>query len=108
MDWKDFCPDSQGSIDIAKARACHNKLAITCESSEVLKYYKICLTLRKTTEPPRIISADLIVDLRNAIQRELGFGSEIDENREEAWIVSFGASPSSPFLEQSNLFPEFE
>ena len=73
--------EPQGSIDVAKARECYNALALSCTSDEVLRNYKRCLGLAK--EPLR---GDLIVDLRNAIRKELEFGQEIDSDRANAWI----------------------
>jgi len=88
LDWGGVKPASQEPLDVAKARACYNKLAITCELPEVLDHYKHCLALRLTGEPVRNITADSIVDLRTAIRKELGFGSELDEDRMSSWIAT--------------------
>lgn len=71
-----------------KARECYNKLAITCESEKVLEAYKNCL-LGKVTP-------DLIVDLRNAVREELGYGKEFDKSdRDNAWIAKLKGSVES-------------
>jgi hypothetical protein len=73
--------EPQGNIDVAKARECYNALALSCNSDEVLQQFKRCLGF---VEKP--IRGDMIVDLRNAIRRELEFGQEIDKDRASAWI----------------------
>jgi hypothetical protein len=73
--------EPQGAIDVAKARECYNALALSCNTDEVLQQFKRCLGLG---EKP--LRADMIVDLRNAIRRELEFGAEIDRDRAGAWI----------------------
>ena len=74
--------EAQATIDVAKARECYNSLALSCNSDEVLQQFKRCLGLGK--EPLR---ADMIVNLRNTIRRELEFGEEIDRDRGSAWIA---------------------
>jgi hypothetical protein len=73
--------ETQGSIDVAKARECYNALALSCNSEEVLQQFKRCLGLANVP-----IRADMVVDLRNAIRRELEFGKEVDCDRANAWI----------------------
>ncbi|MGP9690381.1 hypothetical protein ACT3S4_00965 [Psychrobacter sp. AOP30-A2-5] len=64
---------------IESARSCFNELACTCEGSEVIK------ELKKIVQGS--ISPDSIVDLRNAVRKELGFENEsIDLDREFAFI----------------------
>ena len=75
-------PETQGTVDVAKARECYNAMALSCGSDEVLQQFKRCLGL--ANEP---IKADMIVDLRNAVRRELEFGQEIDRDRANAWIA---------------------
>ena len=75
-------PETQGTVDVAKARECYNAMALSCGSDEVLQQFKRCLGLAH--EP---IKADMIVDLRNAVRRELEFGQEIDRDRANAWIA---------------------
>ena len=98
LDWGGFKPASQEPVDVAKARACYNKLAITCESPEVLDHYKHCLGVRPIGDPARNITADSIVDLRNAIRKELGFGSEVDKDRMSSWIAMLPGSKEAPAL----------
>ena len=65
---------------IESARSCFNELACTCESSEVIDQLKIIL-FDKTTSPAAI------VDLRNAVRKELGFeNTSIDLDRDHAFV----------------------
>ena len=64
---------------IENARACYNELACTCKQPEVINELKRILFGR--------VTPDAIVDLRNAVRRELGFGSKpIDTDREKAFM----------------------
>jgi hypothetical protein len=66
--------------DIRSVRACFNELATTCDSREVLDQLK-----RVITKP---VKPDVIVDVRNAVRRELGFkNAEIDTDRENAFVA---------------------
>lgn len=70
-----------------KARICHNKLVLTCDSPDVFNLFKRAIKFDKRDED----KADIIVDLRIAIRSELGFGeTTIDEDREIAWILTCG------------------
>jgi len=75
---------STGSIvpqqqSIEFARSCFNELACTCEGSEVLEQLKKIMSGNGTV--------DLIVDLRNAVRKELGFEKEsIDLDRDSAFL----------------------
>ena len=73
-------------IDIPKARDCYNRLALTCQDQAVIEKYVDALGLRAPDEPAKTISGDAIVDLRNAMRAELGFGSELKLDRSLAWI----------------------
>jgi len=50
---------------IEDIRNCYNSLALSCESDAVLRQYKRCLRISGD------FSGDVIVDLRNAIRKEL-------------------------------------
>lgn len=67
----------QQSIEFA--RSCFNELACTCEGPEVIEQLKKIMFENG--------SVDLIVDLRSAVRKELGFETEsIDLDRENAFI----------------------
>lgn len=73
-------PERQTPPDIQRARDVYNKLCLSCSNDAVLKAYKRCLGLYGP------FTAAEIVDLRNAIIAELGFGGHFDTDREKAWI----------------------
>jgi hypothetical protein len=79
----------QAPPTVAKARDVYNKLCLSCQSDAVLKAYKKCLGIYGT------FAADEIVDLRNAIRKELGFGEAVDADREKAWIAKLPEPSSS-------------
>jgi len=59
-----------------KATLCYDKLILCCDGIDVLNAYKEALDMGKETK-----KADSIVDLREAIRKELGFGiSNIDSD----------------------------
>lgn len=74
------------TVDIARARACHSKLALTCEDADVIELYASSLGLRTHSEPPPAIRGDTIMVLRNAMRKELGFGSKLETDPQRAWI----------------------
>ena len=80
-------------IDIAKqplaisdARKAYNQLAITCSDPTVVELYAQALGLHSPDETPPKKTADLIVDLRNSMRKELGFGTSLNFDRNKAWI----------------------
>lgn len=81
-------PVAKQPLNIAAARRAYNQLALTCTGSSVLDLYARVLGLREPNEKPICESADLIVDLRNAMRQELGFGTVLDLSRSKAWIAT--------------------
>lgn len=66
-----------------RARACHNKLVISCDRKETISEFRKCTWCEWSQ------TLDRIVDFRKAIRLELSFWEEsIDDNREGAWIMS--------------------
>jgi hypothetical protein len=73
-------------LSIDNVRSCINELACACESPDVLDQLK-----RVMYEP---VSPDAIVDLRNAVRRELKFSDvEIDRDRMKAFVGKINCSP---------------
>jgi hypothetical protein len=71
----------------AKARNCHNKLVLTCDSSEVIDLFRYILL---PFEGKPVFTLDIIVDFREAIRKEIGFGNiSVDSNRDLSWIGIF-------------------
>jgi len=73
--------ERQAPPDVQRAREVYNELCVVCESSAVLEAYKACLGFRGE------LNMGLVVDLRNAIRKELGFGKPVDDDRDKAWIA---------------------
>ena len=76
----------QQTLDIAVARRAYNQLALTCENPDVVEHYADTLGLRAPGESQALIKGDQIVDLRNEMRKELGFGKTLDFDRNKAWI----------------------
>jgi len=71
-------------VDTFEARRCLDTLACTCKNPEVINEFKKILFGN--------VSPDAIVDLRNAVRKELGFGwRKIDQDRDKAFIGKLGA-----------------
>jgi len=67
-------------VTIDEARSCFNELACTCDSPEVLAQLKRIMLDK--------VRPDAIVDLRNAVRRELKFTNDtIDDDREKAFLA---------------------
>lgn len=65
-----------------RARACHSKLILSCENTLILKKFSEILTGHVDSKP----YTDLLNEFRNLIRQELGFGTELELDRESAWI----------------------
>ena len=79
--------------DIVEARECYNHLCLCCDSEDVLRLFKICMRIVSGNSP---LQADTIVDLRNAIRKELGFGNEVNFDRATAFIGTIPGSENDP------------
>jgi hypothetical protein len=77
-------------MDIAHARRCHSKLIITCSDTSLIDAFtEICfknMTSSGFKQPP----TDLLNIFRNKIRHELGFGNEVQLDRETAWFSTIG------------------
>jgi hypothetical protein len=73
-------PDSQ-AVDTAKARAVHNRLAITCNNVEVINCYMACFPFNGQK-----VGTEDLNKFRNAVRRELEFGTVLAYDPKLAWI----------------------
>jgi hypothetical protein len=73
--------EKQPRPGIKEIRNCYNCLALCCESETVLHEFKKCLGICGD------VKAESLVDLRNAIRKELDFGAEVDLDRAAAFIA---------------------
>lgn len=72
-------------VSTIKAREAHNKLILSCNDVLIVeKFGEIYFGPRDSElrRPP----TDLLNEFRNLIRKELGFGSELDLDRDRAWI----------------------
>ncbi len=80
---EDILPAEVSTEDVRK---CFNELACSCDSTEVIEILKRILF--------DSIKPDIIVDLRNAVRRELDFGeTDFDKDRDKAFVGKVGADP---------------
>jgi len=69
-----------------EAREIHNKLILTCESTEVVELFALIIfgPKDKTSKPQPLTT--LLNKYRNMVRQELGFGKEIPLDEERAWV----------------------
>lgn len=68
-----------------QARACHNKLILTCGIELLSKFEEIMFGPREPGEPQKPPTG-LLQDFRNLIRKELGFGTDRQLDRERVWF----------------------
>lgn len=84
----------QDRPSIRELRQCLNDLCVVCENPQVVSCFRKCLDVGQQHGRGR---ADDIVDLRNAIRAELGYGKPVDVDREAAFLaVIDGTVESAP------------
>jgi len=73
------------------ARTVHNKLILSCENKDILKKYEEIMFGNASGDKRQTPPTDLLNEFRNLVRRELGYGSDLELNREKAWFgkVSF-------------------
>ena len=76
------------TLNVESARAAFNHLALTCSDPSVIDLYVKALGLRSPDMSVQKTSGDTIVDLRNAMRKELGFGKKLELDRQLAWIAT--------------------
>jgi hypothetical protein len=76
--------DEQESISTADIRSCFNRLILACENSDVPRNFERCLNLDLGTNTPNSLTMSAVVDLRNSIRTELGFGKPL--TTDVSWI----------------------
>ncbi len=77
--------DEQAIIKTEKIRSCFNRLVLACENSNVPLSFEKCLYLRVGNMDPKPLEMSTVVELRNAIRKELGFGNDLSTNI--SWIT---------------------
>ena len=74
-------------VDIASARKALNLLSLTCKNPDVVVQYLRALGITTPSVKPEQLAGDAIIDLRNAIRVELGFGQPLQLDRSKAFIA---------------------
>jgi hypothetical protein len=89
--WSDGRAPVRQAVDTAKARACFNKLVLSCSGMSVVKAFESALSLSTSGSPSPAMTPEKLVVLRNAIRRELGFGNDLEFKGSLAWIARLSA-----------------
>jgi len=76
--------DAQDFVSTAKIRSCFNRLVLACNDSRVPQLFEKCLNLQISNKEPQPLDIGTVVELRNAIRKELGFGKNL--STEVSWI----------------------
>lgn len=89
-DWRDdqgnaLKTDTQGFIPTEDIRSCFNRLVLACKTSEVPESFAECLDLNLGEAKQSPLNIKKVVDLRNKIRAELGFGKA--HKIKLAWIT---------------------
>ena len=89
-DWSDnegnlINVDKQEHIKTADIRSCFNRLVLACEEQAVPLNFEQCLNLTVGNEPQEQLNMAAVVDLRNSIRKELGFGKDL--RTKVSWIT---------------------
>jgi hypothetical protein len=69
-----------------EARTCHNNLILTCEDTKVIELFGLIMFGPKDQSQPKAPITDLLNQYRNLARKELGFGSDLDLDRDRAWF----------------------
>ena len=77
--------DKQDIIKTEKIRSCFNRLVLACINSKVPQSFEKCLHLKIENTDPKPLTMDSVVELRNAIRKELGFGKDL--STKISWIT---------------------
>ncbi len=69
----------KGDVDTKHGRSVYNKLATTCDSSDILELLKQIIKVEN-------IDLGIVVDFRNEVRKELGFGEIIDTDKKTSFF----------------------
>jgi hypothetical protein len=77
--------DPQEPIETERIRSCFNRLILSCDDEAVPVAFEKCLNLKIGNADLEPLKMGSVVDFRNAIRKELGFGRGI--STKVAWIT---------------------
>lgn len=89
-DWRDAegnptKVDPQEPVSTEEVRACFNKLILACNKPTVPEAFEKCLNLSLGTMPSGSLDMNSVVEFRDAIRNELGFGDKL--TTKVSWIM---------------------
>lgn len=76
--------DKQEHVKTGEIRSCFNRLILACEEKEVPMSFEKCLNLDLGIGERDKLNMNEVVELRNSIRKELGFGEGLTTN--VSWI----------------------
>ncbi len=82
-------------VTVDELREVYNHLALSLDKRDVLDLYCALLGFRSENDPEIIMKQSIIQEFRNAIRRELGFGTDLDLDKERVWIAVHLTHPRS-------------
>ncbi len=75
------------------ARTVHNKLILSCEDKNILQKYEEIMFGSSAVGEEQSPPTDLLNEFRNLVRSELGYGIDLQLNREKAWFGKVGFEP---------------
>jgi len=72
---------------ITEIRECHNKLILSLDNPEIIKVF---LEIMFHDDKDTIAPTDKLNRFRNLIRKELGYGNELQLDRNKAWFGNIG------------------
>lgn len=79
---------TRSPVDPAEFRTTMNRLILTCDDPIVVHLFLRCIGLHESGEPADSVDPGDLQILRNAVRRELGFGTDLELNPNLSWITS--------------------
>jgi hypothetical protein len=79
---------ARSPVNPSEARDTMNRLILACDDPTVVHLFLKGIGLQESGEPATSIDPGEVQHLRNAIRRELGFGTDLELNPNLSWILS--------------------
>jgi hypothetical protein len=79
--------------DAARTREAHSKLILSCDNPKIVELFTEILCGPETGQrkPP----TDQLNEFRNLVRKELGFGSDVELDRNRAWVGKVVGDPKT-------------
>jgi len=69
-----------------EARECHSKLILSCVNIDLIDKFHDVMFGQKASDEAKVPPLDVLNEYRNLIRKELGFGEELEFDRERVWF----------------------